>query len=306
MIFEKGRQTYHEFFIYDTKIDLVDCFKYLGITLFKNGNWYRSQKYIAKHASHALYNLFAVLNNIESQTSQKCKLFDSLVGSILNFGADVWGSHEATDIELVHTKFLRRILKVKKSTNLTALYGELGRIPLVVYRKVIVIKYWIKMLHQSDSSLVKQMYMLLKSDTDLNNNYNGKNWAYQIKSILQQRGVEFIWNQQFEIEIPFNIIRQRIFDMHYQRWYSEINNSNRLMSYCIFKHEFVLEKYLNLQFENKYKVALTRFRTSSHDLFIETGRYENVPRNQRLCKFCNIKQIEDEYHFYWCVQSTEN
>ena len=175
IIFEKERHTYHEFFIYDTKIDLVDCFKYLGITLFKNGNWYRSQKCIAKHASHALYNLFAVLNNIELPTSQKCKLFDSLVSSILNFGAEVWGSHEATDIELVHTKFLRRILKVKKSTNLTALYGELGRIPLVVYRKVIMIKYWIKMLHQSDSSLVKQMYVLLKSDTDLNNNYNGKN-----------------------------------------------------------------------------------------------------------------------------------
>ena len=71
------------------------------------------------------------------------------------------------------------------------------------------------------------------------------------------------------------------------------------MSYCIFKHEFVPEKYLSLQFENKYKVALTRFRVSSHDLFIETGRYENptIERTQRLCKSCNMKQIEDEFHF---------
>ena len=48
MIFEKGRRTYYEFVLNNTKIDLVDNFKYLGITLFKNGNWYRSQKCIAR------------------------------------------------------------------------------------------------------------------------------------------------------------------------------------------------------------------------------------------------------------------
>ena len=297
MIFEKGRRTYYEFFLNNTKIDLVDNFKYLGITLFKNGNWYRSQKCIAQHASRALYNLFTVFNTIELPTSQKCKLFDSLVGSILNFGAEIWGTHEAGDNELVHTKFLRRILNVKKSINLTALYDELGRVPLMVFRKVIMIKYWIKILNQNDSSLVKKMYTLLKSDTGVNNNYKGNNWAYQIKSMLQQHGLEFIWNQQFEIEIPLNIIKQRIFDIYYQRWYSEINNSNRLMSYSIFKHDFVLENYLNLTIENKYKVALSRFRTSSHDLFVETGRYDNVPRDQRLCKSCNMNRIEDEFHF---------
>ena len=231
-----------------------------------------------KHASYALYNLFTVFDNIELPPSQKCKLFDSLVGSILNFGAEVWGYHEATDIELIHTKFLRRILNIRKSTNLTAFYGELGRVPLVVHRKITMIKYWIKILNRSDSSLIKKMYMLLESDTD--RNYNGKN---QIKSILQEHGLEFIWNQQFETEIPFNIIKQRIHDMYYQKWYAEINNSSRLMSYCIFKHEFALEKYLSSQIENKYKVAFTRLRTSSHDLFIECRRYDTTDRNLRIC-----------------------
>ena len=146
MIFEKGRRTTHEFFIYNMAIEVVDSFKYLGITLFKNGNWYRSQKYISQHASYALYNLFTVFNNVELPVTQKCKLFDSLVGSILNFGAEIWGNHEGTDIELIHTKFLRRVLGVKKSTNLSALYGELGRVPLATFRKIIMVKYWIKYL----------------------------------------------------------------------------------------------------------------------------------------------------------------
>ena len=44
MIFEKGRRSHHDFYIhvYNSVIELVDSFKYLGITLFKNGNWYRT------------------------------------------------------------------------------------------------------------------------------------------------------------------------------------------------------------------------------------------------------------------------
>ena len=90
-----------------------------------------------------------------------------------------------TDIELIHTKFLRRILceKVKKSTNLPALYGELGRAPLVAIRKINMIKYWMKILQQNDSSLVEKIYKMLQEDANRNLNYGGENWAAQIKSI---------------------------------------------------------------------------------------------------------------------------
>ena len=76
MFFEKGKCTYYDVFIYNTKLELVDNFKYLGITLFKNGNLYRSQKCIAQHASYALFYLFTVFSNIElptSQNSDSCK-----------------------------------------------------------------------------------------------------------------------------------------------------------------------------------------------------------------------------------------
>ena len=78
-----------------------------------------------------------------------------------------------------------------------------------------------------------------------------------------------------------------------------------LVSYCIYKHNFSFEKYLESITENKYKAALARFRTSSHDLLIENGRYDDTPRNQRLCKSCNMHKVEDEYHFYSSVQIIE-
>ena len=48
--------------------------------------------------------------------------------------------------------------------------------------------------------------------------------------------------------------------------------------------------------EEKYKTALARSRTS-HNLAIETGRYENISRDQRTCKSSYMNAIEEEYHF---------
>ena len=71
MIFEKGRcNTIHDFFLYNEKLENVTCFKYLGIYLFKNGSWLRSQKKLAETASKSLYGLLSTFNNFEFSVSK--------------------------------------------------------------------------------------------------------------------------------------------------------------------------------------------------------------------------------------------
>ena len=40
-----------------------------------------------------------------------------------------------------------------------------------------------------------------------------------------------------------------------------------------------------------------QFRLAVHKLAIETGRFENIDRANRICKLCNSMQIKTEYHF---------
>ena len=183
MIFEKGRHSTYDFYLNDVKLELVTSFKYLGIHFFKNGNLFRTQKRIAEHALYALHNLFSLFSQVELPVSEKCKLFDTLVGSILNYIAEIIGAVEAKDIELVHTKFCRWILHVRKSTNLTGLYGELGRVPFVITRKIRMIKYWAKLLKLDANAISKKIYFMLRKDAENNVTYNGVNWASQVKSL---------------------------------------------------------------------------------------------------------------------------
>ena len=298
LIFEKGtRHTYYDFYLYNEKLEIVTSFKYLGIYFFKNGNWYRTQKCISKHASKAMHRLFAVFNQYEFSTKEKCKLFDQLVAPVLNYSSEIWGLHTAKEIENIHTKFLRKILGVRKSTNLIGLYGETGRLPLQIIRKIHMFRYWIKLLQLNDNTIVKQMYITLMQDADLERTYNNQNWAFQIKSLLESLGLPNLWLNQEHYTINLSQIKQRLFDQYHQSWYSAINNSQRLLSYSRYKHTFNLESYLDIIHERKFQTALCRFRLSSHSLEIERGRYQNVPREERLCKFCNSQTIENEYHF---------
>lgn len=57
-----------------------------------------------------------------------------------NYVPEVWWIHESPDVELVHIKFCRKVLCVRRSMNVDALYGELGKVPVRVRRKLLMIK----------------------------------------------------------------------------------------------------------------------------------------------------------------------
>ena len=58
-----------------------------------------------------------------------------------------------------------------------------------------------------------------------------------------------------------------------------------------------METYLETIHVNKFRISLSKFRLSSHDLAIEKGRYNNINRENRLCTYCNMNVIENEFHF---------
>ena len=65
-----------------------------------------------------------------------------------------------------------------------------------------------------------------------------------------------------------------------------------------------MESYLHINnFENRR--AISKLRASSHRLAIETGRWNKIPRDQRICKNCILNKIEDENHLLFECQMYE-
>ena len=51
----------------------------------------------------------------------------------------------------------------------------------------------------------------------------------------------------------------------------KLNNSQRLLLYCRFKHDFRHDEYLDFISEKKDRIALSKFRVSAHIRAIEKG-----------------------------------
>ena len=92
------------------------------------------------------------------------------------------------------------------------------------------------------------------------------------------------------------IAKRTLKDNFLQHWYGLLETSSKSLTYQIFKTELKLEPYL-INLSQKSKVCFTKFRTSNHRLPIETGRWNNIERNDRICPKCNSGDVGDEYHY---------
>lgn len=134
------------------KLDVVNKFTYLGVTLYANGCYYQTQKTYSKQIHKALYSLNKLFGIVSLNINEKMKLFNSMISPVLNYGAEIWGFHKSPDIERVYVKFLKQILNVRQQTTHVSVYGELCCFPMYIQRQVRIIKYWVKILKKSQLS----------------------------------------------------------------------------------------------------------------------------------------------------------
>jgi hypothetical protein len=54
---------------------------------------------------------------------------------------------------------------------------------------------------------------------------------------------------------------------------------------------------LNINYEDRK--LLCKMRVSDHFLEIERGRYTTIKKENIICKFCDLKEVEDEFNFFF-------
>jgi len=220
-----------------------------------------------------------------------------MITPILNYGSEVWGLRKADPLEKFHLSFLKSVLNVKISTPNCFVYGELGVYPLILERKMRVVKYWLKIFRYLD---VKEHYVhkIYRELCQINiNNPNAVTWISEVKHLLESNGFGYVWqNQVVDSERDFLLIfRQRLCDVFLQNWYNEVELTSDGRLFKHIKREFGYESYLNLN-NRALRVSITKIRLSSHLFLIERGRWgvNHIERRERLCTLCGC--VEDEFH----------
>lgn len=154
VIFTKGRVKNNVFYYNGKEIEIVKNFKYLGVIFSSSGSFIQTKKYAAERATKAMYGILKKGNQLHLSLDDQLHLFDKIVVPILLYGCEVWGYSNVDIIERIHVKFCKLLFHLKSSTPNYMIYGELGRVPLIVHMKTRIIAYWLKIIHGKQSKIV--------------------------------------------------------------------------------------------------------------------------------------------------------
>ena len=91
-------------------------------------------------------------------------------------------------------------------------------------------------------------------------------------------------------------ISRTLSDLYIQEWNEKANVSSKGKQYLLFKDNLNFEKYL-INVSKFYYSKIIKYRTGNHRHPVETGRWDDIPLNERKCKICTKDDIGDEYHY---------
>ena len=163
------------------------------------------------------------------------------------------------------------------------------------------IKYWLTLQKYDTNSFAYQTYLDCYTSLE-----TAKiSWLSSIRNILTIYDFKNIWENNGTLNIRKFIsdLKNSLYNQYIIDWKISVNtnlNDSKLRTFVKFKRSFELENYLLTLKNFSKRSTLTRLRISAHDLRIETGRYNKplkIPASERLCQHCELKEIEDEFHF---------
>jgi hypothetical protein len=290
----------HESWTYNNvKLEVVNKLCYVGVTFTRQLSFPTMVQELCIKGKRIIISILSSLyKSGQLPKTIFFKIFDTKICPQLLYGAEVWGLEEYIDLERVQYHACKRFMCVKQNTCNAAVLGDCYRFPLFIETYKRCIRYWFKILNMTSERYVKKCYLMM-----VNDDINGKtNWVTKLKHILQRNGFGNVWeNQGVGNELYFiKIFIQRLKDQHLQDWNQTVTSSSKLSTYVKFKHCFVYERYLDVLNIRKFRYIYASFRSSSHDLEIERGRYHNIERSQRICRLCDENVVEDEFHFLLC------
>ncbi len=173
---------------------------------------------------------------------------------------------------------LKWILGVHRKANNNFCYGDTGRTPWAVSVLPQCISYYIRASQATPGTVNTLLYHTYMEQRQLNLTWHST-WSRII-------GVSSITKPDLP---PSLAAKEYIRESFVEHWKEELNNQPKMAFYIAIKSKFGEEPYLKLQ-SRQQRVNTAKLRSSSHDLRIETGRYDRSNHSNKAakaCRFCN-------------------
>ena len=268
----------HEFMIDNVIVKHATSYIYLGSPFTEDG---RMDSVLELHINSRISDLnklkiFCGVNDTMPYMYKK-QVLDACILSSLFYGCEAWFSWKRSKLETLYMNAIKAILGVRQKTRNDVMLLESGMLTLNDMIRTRAKRYMNKKLVDDideDTPLYK-IYRLCAE-----NNTNGYKF---INECLNSEPRE-----------DLNKLRERFITME---------EGSKALTYKEMNPDLTLHRiYSTSEYVSEWKrVNFTRFRLSSHNLRIETGRWSRIEREERLC---DCGEVQDKLHvIVYCPKS---
>ena len=309
--------TDHVFSVGGVPLEIVDNYQYLGLKLRPSGSLKFAVSELFDKANRAWFAISNVLYQHKKLAVKKAlQLFDSLIRPVFSYAAEFWLPFLLTkncfdsqnnllkfwdsfQPEILNQKVCRLLLSVHKKCSRLAVLGELGRYPVFLPALKHCIKYQNQIERSDRNSLIYHSFC------EMENNPQIDSWYSRVKNIKQLLNIKRLRCKPAKVGLIVDKVLKSKFDRFYLDEINQIKlgpdgrDHNKLRLYKTLKGSFSQEPYVTKILNRNQRAWLSRYRTSAHNLRVESGRYTSpiTPLSERKCVYCESGECDTEHHF---------
>jgi len=316
-------------------VKFVPSYVYLGLNFTSNFsivNLVVNRIKKGKHAMHAALGMGMGSGLLTVKAS--LKIWDAIIRPHFEYGAEIWGSFGVIEeIEIIKRQVGRKILRGSTGKTLSndVIYLELGWWRQVARWDFLRLCWLYDLELMPESRLLGRFYResIYRAAQVHNDNIRGTPWykqtwfVYTYKLLLELDIInEFdkIKNKTITKHEWRSVVKQKIHEREKIirinsllkgeiKLKTKINIKPLNQKLAIFRNiwennnnkPFSLQRYLiNSSFNYLEKLGsriMLSLRSGGSFLELERGRYDNIKRELRICKVCDLDVVETEDHF---------
>lgn len=182
--------------INNVKIEQVEEFKYLGVTLEETG---KQEAEINERIDKTIKLYYAMnqkfINKKEITKQTKIKVFNTIYRPVLTYGCESWNLsiRQKNKIQAMEMKYLRRVLGVTREDRIRNIQirEELGVKPVTHFIEQRQLSWWGHIQRMNNNRQVKLVYEA-RPQTKRKRGRPRKTWNQEISRILHERGKTWV------------------------------------------------------------------------------------------------------------------
>ena len=301
MHFRRSRKTMcnHRFQCCGIAIDYTASYKYLGIILTEHLSWIKTIENTSALASRAASYIVAKARSRGTFAFEVfTHLYTSLVLPIIEYSSFLWGFKPYTQITKIQNNLMRSFIGVGRNAPISALLGDMGWLPMHALTKITCVRFFLRLSKMTANRI---NYKCFKEACKLADN-GTKNWVLSTREILSSTLTDY--TPTLDCRHSLQYYKNTVIAMYTTQWRNNINHINpesksggRLHIYRNIKNTLATERYILIANSVGGRRVMASLRMGCLPLAVETGRYSNIPYEERVCRLCDRGDVEDQSHF---------